>query len=46
MRITQSISLSNIHLSCLGKKARPEAVETCRISFEKLVGLSPDRRRT
>ena len=30
MRITQSISLSNIQLSRIHKKARPGAVETCR----------------
>jgi hypothetical protein len=34
MRITQSISLSNIHLFCLRKKARPEAVETCRTALK------------
>ena len=45
MRITQSISLSNIHLSCIRKKARPEAVETYRNSLERLGGLFPDRRR-
>jgi hypothetical protein len=26
------------------EKARPEAVETCHLSLERLDGLSPDRR--
>jgi hypothetical protein len=36
MRITQSISLSKILPFCLFKKARPEAVETCCNSLERL----------
>ena len=42
MRITQSISLSNIQTFALIGKARPWAVETCRTSF-CLAGLLPNR---
>jgi hypothetical protein len=41
MRITQSISLSNIQtFSLIAEKARPEAVR----NLPDVTGLSPDRR--